>query len=218
MKRITRHASQNVEGSLSDVSRRKRMQFFKEFCGKIGRELKIADVGGTFYHWKGETDLLKSVKLTLLNTEEEPEELPANVKFVKADARDLVAFRDAGFDIAYSNSVIEHFRTFEEQKTVAGNIMMIAPHYFVQTPNFYFPMEPHFLFPYFQLLPQGVKKKLVMNLDLGWYEKQPDEHSAGELASSIRLLRLNELKQLFPGSKIYKEKLFMMNKSFIAYR
>lgn len=211
------HANQNVEGSISETFRKKRMKLFEKFCKKIGRNLKIIDVGGTFYHWKSSAELLENIELTLINTEEETEALPGNVKFIEADARSLGFVNDSQFDVAYSNSVIEHFSNFEEQVKVASNIRRIAKHYFVQTPNYYFPVEPHFLFPFFQMLPEGVKKTLVKNFSLGWYEKQADDNSACELVKSIRLLKRKELIELFPDAEIHEEKFFGMNKSFIAY-
>lgn len=211
------HANQNVEGSISETFRKKRMKLFEKFCEKIGRNLKIVDIGGTFYHWKSSAELLESIELTLINIEEETEALPGNVKFIEADGRNLEFLNDKQFDIAYSNSVIEHFSDFEEQMKVASNIRRIAKHHFVQTPNYYFPVEPHFLFPFFQMLPEGMKKTLVKNFSLGWYEKQSDEKSACELVKSIRLLKRKELIELFPDAEIYEEKFFGMNKSFIAY-
>ncbi len=216
-KSIRSQANQNVEGSFSETFRKKRMKFFVDFCDKLGKNLKIADVGGTFYHWKSSGEFLKNIELTLINVEEEKDELPENVRFIKADARSLGFISDREFDVAYSNSVIEHFSSFEEQFEVASNIRRIAEHYFVQTPNYYFPVEPHFLFPFFQMLPEGLKKTLVRNFSLGWFERQPDDKSAAELVKSVRLLKRNELIKLFPDAEIFEEKFFMMNKSFIAY-
>ncbi len=216
-KSIRSQANQNVEGSFSETFRKKRMKLFVEFCDKLGKNLKIADVGGTFYHWKSSGEFLKNIELTMINVEEEKDELPENVRFIKADARSLGFISDREFDVAYSNSVIEHFSSFEEQFEVASNIRRIAEHYFVQTPNYYFPVEPHFLFPFFQMLPEGLKKTLVRNFSLGWFEKQPDDKSAAELVKSVRLLKRNELIKLFPDAEIFEEKFFMMNKSFIAY-
>ncbi|MBK9226284.1 MAG: methyltransferase domain-containing protein [Ignavibacteria bacterium] len=216
-KSMRSYANQNVEGSISETFRKKRMKLFEKFCEKIGRNLKVVDIGGTYYHWKSSAELLESIELTLVNIEKETDELPDKVKFIQADARSLEFMYDKQFDVAYSNSVIEHFSDFEEQMKVASNIRRIANHYFVQTPNYYFPVEPHFLFPFFQMLPEGMKKTLVKNFSLGWYEKQADENSASELVKSIRLLKRKELIELFPDAEIHEEKFFGMNKSFIAY-
>ena len=216
-KSLRSQANQNVEGSFSDSFRNKRLKFFVDFCGRFEKKLKIVDVGGKFYHWKNFSDFLENIELTLVNIEIETEDLPHNVNFVEADARSLEFITDKSFDVAYSNSVIEHFASFEEQVKVASNIKRIAEHYFVQTPNYYFPVEPHFLFPFFQMLPVDLRKSLVKNFSLGWYEKQIDDNSAAELVTSVRLLKRKELTVLFPEAEIFEEKFFAMNKSFIAY-
>ncbi len=218
MRSLREHANQTVRGSASSRYRKRRMKFFRKFAGEIGDRLKVIDIGGTFYHWKDEPDLLARIELTLINTEEESEELPGNVHYMKADARELYFIKEQDFDIAYSNSVIEHFSTTGDKKKIADDIMRIGKHYFVQTPNYYFPVEPHFLLPFFQMMPLSLQMKLVQKYSLGWYEKQTDEKSAEELVRSVSLLKLKELKRLFPGCKIYKEKFFLLNKSFIAYR
>ena len=59
-------------------------------------------------------------------------------------------FKDKSFDAVFSNSVIEHVGTFEDQKMMANEVIRVTNFYFIQTPNLYFPIEPHFLVPFFQ--------------------------------------------------------------------
>lgn len=54
-------------------------------------------------------------------------------------------FQDNEFDAVFSNSVIEHVGDYEAQRQMANEIMRVGKRYFVQTPNFYFPIEPHIL-------------------------------------------------------------------------
>lgn len=217
MNLLRKQADQTTKGSLSSKFRSRRIDAFLNHCISIGAGLNIADVGGTLYHWKDHLDKLEGMKLTLINIEDDEEDMPAGFSRIKADARDLGFISDGEFDVAYSNSVIEHFPTFEEQKKVAAHIRRIAKNYYVQTPNYNFPVEPHFIFPFFQMLPLPVKRSLLKTFSLGWYEKQKDDSSAERLAVSIRLLKLKELVELFPGCRISREKFFLMNKSFTAY-
>lgn len=216
---LLKNANQNNPDSVSDSSRKKRLSFFKEFCEPIKKPVNILDVGGSDYHWRNsEFANNNEYHITLLNTENQNVTDLSNFTYVNKDAGDLSAFKDDEFDVVYSNSLIEHFNTFEKQKKLAKEIIRIGKHYFVQTPNYYFPMEPHFLYPFFQMYSTEKKTKLIMNKDLGWYEKQTDFGKAKELADSIRLLKLEELKKLFPDSDIYFEKYYTLNKSFIAYK
>lgn len=83
--------------------------------------------------------------------------------------------------------------------------------------NAYFPIEPHFLFPYFQFLPVRVRVFLVRHFSLGWVDRTPDREAAGALVRSVRLLSASEMKKLFPQSTLYREKVLGLTKSFVAY-
>lgn len=50
---------------------------------------------------------------------------------------------------------------------MAREIRRIGKHYFVQTPNCLFPIEPHFLFPGFQWMPSFLKVILIRHYNLG---------------------------------------------------
>jgi 2-polyprenyl-3-methyl-5-hydroxy-6-metoxy-1,4-benzoquinol methylase len=121
------------------------------------------------------------------------------------------------FDVVFSNSVIEHVGSYEDQRRMAKEIKRVGKRYFVQTPNLYFPIEPHFVFPFFQFLPQSVKVWLISHFALGWYGKVTDIEKANELASEIRLLSKKEFLNLFANAKIVEEKFLGLTKSFIAY-
>ncbi len=124
------------------------------------------------------------------------------------------------FDIVHSNSLIEHVNTLGKQKNIADEIMRIGKNYFVQTPNYYFPVEPHFLFIGFQWLPIKIRAFLLRNFKLtfGRRKKIKNYSKSLEVADSIRLLKKKEFRSLFPGAKIYIEKFFMLEKSFVLYK
>ena len=155
------------------------------------------------------------ISITLLNLTKASPMLP-NVTAVVGDAR-RIEMQDASFDVVFSNSMIEHMGTFQEQVRVAGEIRRIGRCYFVQTPNRYFPLEPHFLFPFFQFFPLKVRVWLLQNFDLGWYPKTPDEAKARSIVAGVRLLDRNQFSSLFPGAALYEEKFLGMTKSFVAY-
>jgi SAM-dependent methyltransferase len=122
--------------------------------------------------------------------------------FVEADARAL-PFEDGSFEIAYSNSVIEHLDPSDRPR-FAAEIRRVAGRYLVQTPNRWFPVEPHVLLPGFQFLPKGARRRLWR---LGV--------SKDEFAD-IRLLDAAELIGLFPDAVIVRERFAGMTKSLIA--
>jgi SAM-dependent methyltransferase len=215
---LKRLADNKAPGSLSNRLRKKRFIHFMELIKLLPRPLKVIDVGGTITFWErmGFTGQ-EEINITILNLKPESKDLPGFVN-VTGDARDLHVFKDNEFDIAFSNSVIEHVGNFEDQKMMAEEMLRIGKRVFLQTPNRYFPIEPHFLFPFFQFFPQWLKVRLLMNFRLGWYERISDKRAAIKICNSIRLLTKNELLGLFPGASIHKEKFLGMIKSFIVLK
>lgn len=213
------NANQTNVNSVSDKSRRKRLEFFSEFCSKLDKPVKIIDLGGSDYHWRNSGFKNNSdYHITIVNTESQNLRELRNVSFIKMDIKNLMFFDDKEYDVVYSNSLIEHIADQDDRKKLAAEIVRIGKHYFIQTPNYFFPVEPHFLFPFFQFFPEIMRTKLIMKFNLGWFEKQTDESEAKAMAVSIKLFKKEELKKLFPEGNIYSEKYLMLNKSFIIYK
>ena len=100
---------------------------------------------------------------------------------------------------------------------MAAEIRRVAKRYFVQTPNRYFPLEPHFLTPGFQYLPLGARAWLVSHFSLGWYPRIADRAQARREVEQIVLLSERQVRTLFPDAEIYRERLLGVTKSFVAY-
>ncbi len=132
----------------------------------------------------------------------------ANVTVVQGDGTQL-PFADAEFDVAFSNSVIEHVPP-DLQHRFAAEISRVALRYFVQTPSRYFLIEPHYQFPLFQFLPRRVRRALNRHFTLGWQPKGQWEE--------ITLLSARDLHRLFPDAEIKRERLLGLTKSLIAVR
>lgn len=215
MKFLTKYADNSRSDSSVNKWRRKRFKEFIKLIEGLPKPVTILDVGGTENFWMqmGFTDP-KEAAITILNSEKIKVTNPA-LKFVEGDARNLLLFNDKSFDVVFSNSVIEHVGSFEDQKKMGDEVLRVGRKYFIQTPNYYFPMEPHFLFPFFQFLPQSIQVFLLTNFKLGWFEKCAAKTEAVEIIRSIRLLKKNELLILFPEGKLRKEKFLFMTKSFM---
>jgi len=125
-------------------------------------------------------------------------------------------FADGEFDIVFSNSVIEHVGNDECRMQMAKEIQRVGKKYFVQTPNFYFPIEPHFMYPFFQFLPLPMKVWILTNIGRR-HKKVADREKAKQIANGIYLLRKKELIKLFPQATIFEEKFLGLTKSFVAY-
>lgn len=218
---LRRTADNARDDSFATRHRRKRFAVFLRLIERLPRPVRILDIGGTQLFWQtmrfGEND---PVQITLLNLSA-PRTSWRNVMSVAADARDLGMYPDRAFDVVFSNSVIEHVGGPEDQRRMADEVRRVGRAYFVQTPNRYFPIEPHFLVPCFQFLPVPVRIYLVRHFDLGWIgrgKRIADRETARELVTGIRLLSGRELRRLFSDATIYRERMFGLTKSFVAYR
>lgn len=90
------------------------------------------------------------------------------IKSVVGDAARLDYPHDA-FDVVFSNSVIEHLGGVDAQRAMAREVQRVASLYYVQTPNRYFPIEPHFLFPCAQFLPRSARIWIASQWKFGSY-------------------------------------------------
>jgi SAM-dependent methyltransferase len=122
-------------------------------------------------------------------------------RLVVGDAR-AMPFADGEFDVAYCNSLIEHVEP-ADRPLVAAEIRRVASRWFVQTPNLWFPLEPHALLPGYQFLPVRAQRWLAPIGAWGGYER-------------VRLLDARELRRLFPDAEIVRERVGPLTKSLIA--
>jgi 2-polyprenyl-3-methyl-5-hydroxy-6-metoxy-1,4-benzoquinol methylase len=211
-------ANHRNPNSLAARLRRKRFEEFKLLTDSVPRPMNILDVGGSQGVWEtigfvGRPD----VEITLINIDP-MQTSGSNIRNVVGDARMMPQFRDNEFDLVFSNSVIEHVGGPDDMKRLADEIRRVGRRYFIQTPNRYFPIEPHFVFPLFQFLPISVQTTLVQNFRLGWIPKMPERADAEREVRSIRLLSQRELKGLFPDGVVVSEKLLGVPKCLLAYK
>jgi hypothetical protein len=198
--------------------RKRRFAFFLSLLDGLGRPLRILDVGGTPQFWQMMgSERIDGIHVTLVNLRAEQTATPG-FESVTGDARDLSRYADSSFDVVFSNSVIEHLGpNFADQQRMADEIKRVGKRYFVQTPNRYFPVEPHFLVPGFQFFPVELRVWLVSHFNVGWYRKIPEREKARAEVQSVSLLSGDDVRRLFPDARIYREKLFGLTKSFVAY-
>ena len=202
--------------SLSHHYRSKRFDFFLSLINKLPRPIKIIDIGGTSEFWKAMNFQETDITITLLNLEE-INGIEPPFKSLKGDATNLANIPNQSYDIVFSNSVIEHLFTWENQQKMADEVKRIGKYHFIQTPNYWFPIEPHWVFPFFQYLPKKLRYWLTEHFTLGHIVKLKDKVEAKKQVEEVRLLSKSEIKKLFPNSAIYSEKFMTFNKSFTAY-
>jgi hypothetical protein len=182
--------------------------------------VNILDVGGTRQYW----GILpknfledKNVFITLLNLPSQNKlENEKRFTYLEGDACELSNFADYSFDIVHSNSVIEHVGDWNRMQQFSKEIKRLAKNYYVQTPNFWFPMEPHCMTPIFHWLPKPMRVSLIMKFTLGHWGKQSTVSGAVDTVDSARLLDKKMFRELFDEAEITIERLLFLPKSLIA--
>ena len=203
--------------SLANRMRERRFRIVERMIDTLDRPIRVLDVGGTPEFWIARGYAQRSdVEIVLYNIERFPSELP-NMTSVVGDAVDLSEFNTGAFEVVFSNSVIEHLETYERQRRMAREVMRVGRRYVVQTPNFWFPLEPHFLVPGFQFMPVRARVALLRSFSLGHYPRTADRVEAERAVRLIRLMTRRELEQVFPGGRIWVEHLWGLAKSYMVY-
>lgn len=193
--------------------------------GDTGR-IRVLDLGGRVEFWKRlGLDFLQAndVHVTILNLTDAERgndiPLPDHFSLVLGDAC-ATGLPDDAFDVVMSNSVIEHLVTFPNMIAFAGETRRLAKSYYCQTPNFWFPVDPHYYrFPFFHWLPRPTRAWLFRNFTIANGGKARTVLKSYELIDAARLLSKAQMMALFPDAELRKERVLgLFVKSLVAVR
>ena len=184
--------------------------------------VNIIDIGGTAAYWSiVPRKYLDRHRVTITIVNLPHPEVPKDhgpFKFVAGDGCDLVGFADQSFHIAHSNSVVEHVGDWTHMVRFAKELSRVATKWFIQTPNYWFPIEPHCMTPLFHWLPGPTRMWLVSHFQLGHWDQAKNMDEAVQIVDSARLLNKKMLQELFQEAQIQTERFLGMPKSFIAVK
>jgi Methyltransferase domain len=220
---LLRAANVADPGSLSNRFRSRRFAAFAgivEWLKECTRPVRIIDVGGTSEFWRQRgwrSD--PGVEITVVNLQGAAHNgCGDGVHQMHGDATDLRQFEDMAFDVVFSNSTIEHLGGWRGQRCMADEVRRLAPVYWVQTPNYWFPIEPHFLVPCWHYLPVRTRARLIRSRRFGHRGPCPNDLTALALVQEIRLVTVKELELLFPDAEVLVERFGPLTKSLVAVR
>ena len=173
----------------------------------------VLDVGGTRKIWSLLPTQPRLVFLNLLPPNEEED----GMADVFGNACRL-PFKDAAFDLVFSNSLIEHLYTLEHQQEFADECRRVGHNYFVQCPNRHFPVEPHLLTPFIHWFPRTFQVRLLRNFTIWGWLTRPDPSQCDQFVNEVRMITVRELRTLFPEANIWREKVAGLTKSIMAVK
>lgn len=216
--------------SMSYRFRSKRDILLREFLFKVRHDnrstCRIVDLGGGAAYWERVgTEWLSDngFEVTCINyaegelTRDSMKTGPISLRV--GDACNLVEFADDSFDIVHSNSVIEHVGGWTRMSSFAHEVRRLAPAYYVQTPNFWFPVDPHFYrVPMIHWLPTPARASVHRKIKAGWSGPAKDFDTGMRLAESNVMLSPAQMKHLFPDAEHRFERVAFLPKSIIATR
>jgi hypothetical protein len=178
-------------------------------------ETTVLDVGGTSYNWE---QIGARFPITLFNTLPlEADGLGAHFTLVQGSGTQL-DFADSSFDIAFSNSVIEHVGSLDAQRAFAEELRRVGRQVWVQTPARSFFFEPHLLAPFIHFLPLSWQRRLVRNFSLWGWLTRPSQASVDRMLGGLHLLDYATFRALFPDCEIRRERFLGFTKAFVAVR
>lgn len=188
--------------TISGWNRRRKWKLFLE-CMKPTQNTKILDVGFNNVEYS-ETDnfieknyphLTHVTALGIGESELFKKKYP-EVSTVVYDGK-VFPFGDKKFDLCWSNAVIEHVGTREDQKFFLSEINRVARTFFITTPNKFFPFEVHTRVPLLHiLLPKKWFDRILKMIGKGW-----------ATGNYMRLLSYRDIKALLKEVGIVEYKI-----------
>lgn len=218
----THNYSMNIHQIYAKVSpmfRRKRMKLFFDTLAPRMSD-KLLDLGGYPFNWIQYGAIVS--RLDVLNLDpiqySHPEAERCNIRTIHGNACQLTN-EQVDYDIVFSNSVIEHLGSWENQVKFAENARKAGKRLWIQTPARSFPVEPHYICPFIHYFPVSIQRRLIRHFTPWGLMTKPTRSQVDGKILELRLLSYAEMRTLFPDCRIIKEKFFgVLTKSYIAVR
>ena len=123
-------------------------------------------------------------------------------KFLKKSITQIFSYdeiQSMKSDLVISNATIEHVGSFELQKKMIENILLLTKKYFViTTPNRYHPLDFHTKLPILHWFPKKIHRKLLKLLRLEFFSKE----------DNLNLLSKKDLIKLLESVGVKNYKIF----------
>jgi hypothetical protein len=211
-------------------TRSRRGRSFRRFLASIDVPARILDLGGTAHFWEVDWGFRPEDQLdiTLINDHSmDPDDPNADyhesysfIQHLQGDVMLLQPELFRKYDLIFSNSLIEHLAS-KEQESLASRIVQSGTPYFIQTPNKFSPVDPHVpspLVPFFAAYPKTLQAILLSTAEFNRGQKYPSLNAAQEALSRYNPLGKGDVRSLFPDATLEIERPLGIPMSILAYR
>jgi hypothetical protein len=179
-------------------------------------DARVLDIGGYPGGWGAWRQRVG--RIDCLNIEPVGSPVPEGYRFMVGDGCAL-GFAAQSYDLAYSNSTIEHVGDFERQRAFAAEARRVGRAVWVQTPARECPLEPHVMLPFVHWLPMPWQRRLVVLCSPRRWVFGESPAALERVLAETRLLSRAEMNELFPDCEIATERLWwIIPKSHVAIR
>lgn len=215
--------------TLRSYTRASRRKKFDNFINGMSRPLRILDLGGTEVFWKKFAVRAEDgLDITLINNhhiDKENADFSENHPFIRRkimSALEIPSEVWSETDLIFSNSFLEHLPSRTDQETLARSIIATGKPYFIQTPNKWSLIDPHFphlLIPFFAAYPRAVQARLWTLHRFGSRIRAASLELARKELAYYNPLSANDLTRLFPDATLVREKTaFVFAPSLLVYQ
>ena len=217
--RMKSFATDNSATSIPTRLRRKRFVLFEQLIDAIAQDsdqpITVIDFGGTAEYWYQVYDVRLNplnLKVTLFNLSFSNRSDPW-FDYVCGDVTSMESMPEKSYTVGFSNSLIEHVGTIPQQILAITEMQRVSRFFYLQTPNFWFPWEPHYNLPLVHWLALPIRLRVLSVANRRQFDKEVRAYSL----NPISLLSGSMLKALFPPVQydLVRERLLVWTKSFI---
>jgi hypothetical protein len=182
---------------------------------------RLLDIGGYPFNWFARGGVVSLVDV--MNLELAPLDGPLpdgapEIRAIAGDARSM-DFADGSYDIVFSNSVIEHVGSLDDQMAFAREARRVGRKLWIQTPARSCPIEPHYLGLGIHWFPASWHVPLARWTSVRGLTGSASIDELRSIARHTRLMNKREFAAMFPDCEIWTERLLgIFPKSYVAVR
>jgi hypothetical protein len=206
----------------------KRSALFRQFAQSFDAPIRVIDLGGTVSMWE-RWGLDRDVRLRIDLANNFPIDVNGknlspktnNISKIDVDVVTLTPSDYKQYDVVFSNSMLEHLTSTDQQRSVAQAVVQSGRPYFIQVPNKHSLIDPHFahpLAPFFAAWPRYAQARALRLSALGSGSRARSIAHAERRLEYYNPLSIRDLAALFSGGspRIVVERTFGIPMSLVA--